>query len=290
MAPIDLNLVRAFTAVHRTGSFSEAAKGLGVPRSTVSRSVAALEDALGTRLFHRTTRKVATTRAGAALYDRLMPALTALEASLAELPDREDVPTGVLRITGTADVGAAVLAEAAARFTARYPQVRIDVLLTHEVIDLVRDGFDLALRISSKRRLDSSLVAQKVGDISIRLYASPSYLARAGEPRSVEELQDRDWVVSLPSGNLGLKALQPRVTVNDMYFLRETIKAGAGIGPLPSFITHADVAAGALVQVLPKWGAPTGVVHLVQPSRKHPPRKVTLFRELVVEILKQRPL
>ena len=288
MAPIDLNLVRAFAAVHDGGSFSAAALKLGVPRSTVSRSVASLESALGVRLFQRTTRKVATSTAGLALYDRLMPSLSALEASLAEVPEHEEVPSGTLRITTTVDLGAAVLAEATARFINRYPEVNVDVQLSNQIVDLVRDGFDLALRISTGRAASSTLVAQKVGSISLRLWASPAYLARRGEPKSIAELKDHQWLGD--DNRFGLRHAKPRLFVNDMFFLRETIKAGAGIGPLPGFLTDAEVAAGTLVPVLPKWAAPTGTVHLVQPSRKHQPRKVTAFRDVLVELLRQRPL
>lgn len=146
MQTIDLNLIRAFVAVHEAGSFSGAAARLGVPRSTVSRAVASLEGSLGVRLFHRTTRKVSTSTAGLELYERSAAPLGALEASLADLPEREEVPSGTLRVTTIADLGAAVVAEAVARFTARYPSVQVAVYLGSEMVDLVRGGFDLAMR------------------------------------------------------------------------------------------------------------------------------------------------
>lgn len=290
MAPIDLNLVRAFTAVHEAGSFSTAALKLEVPRSTVSRSVAALESALGTRLFQRTTRKVSTTSAGLALYDRLQPSLASLEASLAEVPEREEVPSGTLRVTSVADVGSAVLAEVCARFTARYPQTHLEVVLSNQVVDLVRDGFDFALRISLKNLKSSTLVSQRVGAISVRMYASPAYLARKGTPERLEDLAAHDFVVTASATSFGVRHVKPRLVVNEMQFLRETVKAGAGIGPLPSFLTHADVAAGALVRVLPKWGPAPVAVHLVQPSRKHQSPTAKAFRAMVLDVLAQRPL
>lgn len=275
--------------VHETGSFSLAAEKLGVPRSTVSRAVASLESALGTRLFQRTTRKVSTSTAGVALYERLIAPFTSLEASLAELPERVEVPSGRLRVTTTVDLGYAVLAEATARFTTRYPEVSVEVHLGNDVVDLVRDGFDLALRVSTRKQFSSSLVAQKVGAISIRLYASAAYLARRSEPRSLADLAGHDWVGS-GVGALKTKTLRSRIEVNEMTFVREAIKSGAGIGLLPSYLTTTDVLSGGLVQVIPKWAAPTGIVYLVQPSRQHQPRKVSAFRDVLVELLKQRPL
>ncbi|PTL81882.1 LysR family transcriptional regulator [Vitiosangium sp. GDMCC 1.1324] len=296
---MDLNLVRAFVAVHDTGSFSNAAERLGVPRSTVSRAVATLEESLGVLLFHRTTRKVSTSTAGAALYARMAPSLAALEASLEELPEREEEPSGTLRVTTTVDLGAMVLSEAVTRFTTRYPDTQVEVNLTNAVVDLVRDGFDLALRVSMKKPLrDSSLIARRVGTIVAQLHAAPVYLARRGVPRTPEELRSHDWVaypgtmqvlLAGPGSTADVDA-RPRITCNDMFFVREALKAGAGIGAIPSFMADAEVAAGTLVRVMPNWVGQTGAVYLVHPGRKHVPRKVTAFSELLAELLRQRPL
>lgn len=298
MATIDLNLVRAFAAVRDTGSFSAAAERLGVPRSTISRAIASLEGAVGARLFHRTTRKVSTSTAGAALYDRVAPALLALEGSLADLPEREELPTGTLRVTSTVDLGGAVLAEAAARYTARYPGTRLDVHLGNKVVDLVHGGFDLALRVSSRPLKDSSLVALKVGQLRMQLYAAPAYLLRKGTPRTPQELGAHEWVIyrgdqqSLLGSQLSrlVGDARQRIIGDDMSFIREALKAGGGIGALPSFIADAEVTAGTLVRVLPRWQGQSSTVYVVQSSRRNTPPKVTAFRELVAEILRQRPL
>src|SRR5262249_18315053 len=149
---------------------------------------------LGVSLFHRTTRRVSTSDAGVALFDRVAPSLQALEASLADVPERDAEPSGTLRITSTVDLGAIVLADAIARFSQRYPRVRVEVLLTTAVLDFVRDGIDLALRFSAKRLRDSTLVARKVGTLAMCLYASPSYLARNGTPRVPADLEAHDWI------------------------------------------------------------------------------------------------
>jgi DNA-binding transcriptional LysR family regulator len=298
MATIDLNLVRAFVAVHDTGSFSAAANRLGVPRSTVSRAVSALEDALGVLLFHRTTRKVATTAAGLALFHRVAPPLVTLDTSLADLPDREEVPSGTLRVTATSDIGTAVLAEVVTRFTARYPDTQVELHFTNDVVDLIRAGFDLALRISRGPLGDSSLIARKVGVVLFQLYAAPSYLARTGTPRTPADLRDHDMVAFRGAPALQLStaksksvvAARTRVTCDDMFFAREVLRTGGGIGALPTFIVDDDLASGVLARVLPRWVATAGAVYLVHPSRRHVPRKVTAFRDLLFEMLRQRPL
>lgn len=297
MAPIDLNRLHAFVAVHSGGSFSAAAARLGVPRSTVSRAVAALEASLDVRLFARTTRQVKTTAAGLALYDRVAPSLSKLETSLRELPRQEESPSGLLRITTIADLGTIVLAEAVSRYTARYPATQVELHFGHEVVDLVKDGFDLALRVLTRPPRSSTLVARKVGTVVVQLYAAPAYLARRPPPRSPAELRDYDWVSFAGSRGMGelvrhrdLRAVKARVTCQDAFFAREVLRTGGGIGVLPSFLADADVAAGTLVRVLPRWFMRTGTVRMVQPSRQHVPRKVTAFAELLLEMLRQRPM
>lgn len=297
MAPIDLNRLHAFAAVHEGGSFSAAAASLGVPRSTVSRAIAALEDELQLRLFQRTTRQVKITAAGVALYDRVVPSLRALETSVRELPRAEEAPAGRLRITSTADLGVMLLAEAVSRFTARHPRVQVEVHLDNQLVDLVREGYDLALRLTPRRLRSSTLRARKVGDIYIQLYAAPGYMARRGPPRTPADLRHYDWVSFGGSGPLRsivthreLRDVRPRVTCRDPMFAREVLRAGAGVGALPSFLADADVAAGALVRVLPRWLVRTGSVHLVHAHGAHRPPTVSAFMELLLEMLRLRPI
>jgi DNA-binding transcriptional LysR family regulator len=297
MAPIDLNLVRAVVAVHESGSFSAAAARLGVPRSTVSRAVSALEDALGVRLFQRTTRQVATTAAGVALVDRVRPCLADLERALTDVPEADEAPSGTLRITTTADLGATFLADVVARFVARYPQVEVDVHIHAALVDLVAGGFDLALRVANGPQRDSSLVVRKVGVAQFQLFASASYLARRGVPRLASELRAHDCVnfrgAPWPGNERASKrraTVAPRVQTDDMFFVRALIRAGAGIGGLPTFLAVEDLAAGTLVRVLPRWSYESGAVYLAHPARKHVPRRVTAFQQLATEALRQSPL
>jgi DNA-binding transcriptional LysR family regulator len=297
-APIDLNLLRAFAAVHASGSFSAAATTLGVPRSTVSRAVATLEEQLKLSLFQRTTRKVTTTPVGVSLFERVSSQLDSLAGALVDLPERADAPSGTLRLTTTPDLGSVVLAEAVARYLRRYPEVQVELELSARIVDLVSEGFDLALRIARSRPKSSTLVARKVGDIFLQLYASPSYLARHAAPRSPAEVSEHEWVTydTLPltlsharqSKTVVVPA--PRVRSNDMFFQREALRAGCGLGVLPSFLADADVTTGALVRVLPDWVVFRGGVVLVHPAHRHLPRKVSAFQELLLELLRQRPI
>ena len=297
-APIDLNLLRAFAAVHAAGSFSGAAATLGVPRSTVSRAVAALEELLKLSLFQRTTRKVTTTPVGLSLFERVAPQLESLDGALLDLPEQADAPSGTLRLTTTPDLGSVVLTEAVARYLRRYPAVQVELELSARVVDLVSEGFDLALRVARTRPKSSSLVARKVGEIVLQLYASPTYLARRAAPRSPAEASAHEWAaydtgpLSL-SGARGAKSVvvpTPRVLSNDMFFQREALRAGCGIGPLPSFLADADVTNGTLVRVLPDWVVFSSNVVLVRPAHRHLPRKVQAFQELLLELLRQRPI
>lgn len=297
IAPIDLNQVRAFAAVYETGRFSTAGERLGVPRSTVSRAVAALEEATGLLLFQRTTRMVRPTAAGTALFERTASSLRTLESGLVDLPESDNVPSGVLRVTATPDLAIAILAEVATRFTERHPQTSVDFLLTPRVVDLAREGFDLALRVAPKRLESSSLVVRRVGSLSIQLYASPQYLARRGQPSSPADLARHEWVGLRGVQSLPLSSAKrtmevdavPRIFSDDMTMGRELVRMGAGICWLPSFLADPDVAEGRLVRVLPRWTAPTGSVYLVHPTRRHVPARVTAFRDLLLETLKRRP-
>lgn len=293
---MDLNLLTVFEAVARTSSFSVAARELGLPKSSASRAIARLEDELDLQLLFRTTRQVSLTEAGTALYDRVTPLLRSVKAALGELPEREETPSGILKITAPVDLGVLFLAEVVTRYTARYPAVSVDVHLTGRVVDLVAEGFDVALRVAARLE-DSSLVVRRAAPVLLHLFASPLYLARRGTPRSEADLAEHDSV-SFRGGPQNLRVAAPRqvpagkrarIVCDDLLFVRDAVRAGAGIGLLPTFVAEPDVVAGRLVRILPRLERPAGHLHIVTPASKHVPRKVTAFRELVLELLRARP-
>jgi DNA-binding transcriptional LysR family regulator len=291
---MDLDLLSTFEAVARTASFSAAARELGRPKSSVSRGVSRLEAELGVPLLFRTTRHVSLSAAGTALYDRVTPLLASLRSALSEMPEREEQPSGALRVTAPVDLGALFLVEVATY--GPLPTVSIDLHLTGRLVDLVAEGFDVALRVSPGLR-DSSLVVRKAAPILARIYASPVYLARKGIPRTEAELEGHDWVV-FHAGPQRLKVPSPfaapsagsagRIACDDLLFVRDAIRAGAGLAMLPTFVAEPDLTAGTLVRVLPRYERQAGSLHIVTPASRHQPRKVTAFRDLVLELLRAR--
>lgn len=289
---MDLNLLRPFVLVAETSSFTLAAARLGVKRSSVSRAVAALERSLGVQLFSRTTRNVALTTAGADLFAKLGPRLASLEEALGSVPEREELPSGELRLTAPNDLGETFLPGILAGFCERYPGVRLDVRVTNRRVDLVGEGFDVGLRAAMKLS-DSSLVAKRLAKLELMAYASPTYLARAGAPKTAAEAASHAWVWFLgmkPPPSLPALADRPRIVADDFLFLANALRAGMGIGFLPPFHAQAGVAAGRLVRVLPRLTLPASSLYFVYPQAQHVPRKVTALRDYIVQYLAAHPL
>ncbi len=290
----DLNLLALFVAVADANSFSEAARRLGLPKSTVSRGVAQLEASLDTRLLHRTTRQASLTTAGTVLYERTAPLLSSLREAVGTLPEREETPSGDLRITVSADMAATFMPEVMSRFLLRYPSVRLDVLVTNRVVDIVSEGVDLALRVAGRKLTDSSLIIRRLTPIDVGLFASPLYLARKGTPRSAEDLAGHEWVrfrgLPLPVELEHTASAPGRLLGDDMLFLREMVRCGMGIGWLPTFLTHGLIASGELVRVVPGLVWSSSSLALVYARAQHVPRKVTAFRDFLLEHLASRPL
>jgi len=288
----DLNLLPLFVAVAETWSMSAAARNLGLPKSSVSRGVAALEESLGVQLFHRTTRKVALTTAGTAFYEKVRPHVAALRDITGGLPEQEAEPSGELRITSPVDMALTFLAPLAAEFSARYPAVQLDIRPTNQTVDLVGEGFDGALRVALKLS-DSTLVARRVSGLESAIYAAPTYLARRGPPRSASDVGAHDWVIhrhvkQLPPPLVAPE--RPRLVTDDLLFAHRAVREGMGLGLLPTFLARQDVTAGLLIRVLPTWGSKVGSLFFVHPRTEHVPRKVAAFRDFVLAFIAANPL
>jgi DNA-binding transcriptional LysR family regulator len=290
---MDLNLLSLFVTVADTSSFSEAARKLSLPRSSISRQIAELESALGVQLFHRTTRQVAISTAGAALYERVSPQLADMRRALGTLPERDELPSGLLRITVPADLGVTFMGDVLSGFAARYPGVTLDVRLSSHYVDLIAEGFDLALRISMNRLADSSLIARRLSGVALELYASPTYLARRGAIRSPEDTARHEWVSfrgTAPPPPFPKQARAPRIIGDDMLFVHRAVRAGLGIAFLPTFLAQEEVASGQLVRVLPRHTVRTGTLYLVHPKAQNVARKVSAFRDYLIDHLASHPL
>lgn len=287
-----------FVRVAQGGSFTKAARALGVPKSTVSRAVARLEDRTRVQLLERTTRAVRLTDAGRALAEEAAPHTEGLREALQVVGEEAAHPRGTVRITAAPDLSA-ILGELVARFSALHPTIGVEVDLSTRMVDLVRDGFDCAFRATSRKMDDASLVVRRLGVSHIQLYAAPSFVARHGTPRAPSELADYEHVLFRAKREARLVLLGPRgaraevrvtgrIVADEFPFLGATLRAGAGIGPLPVFHAAADVEAGRLVPVLPDWSWPAGDLLFVYPRGRHVPRRLALLRDFAVEELRGR--
>src|SRR2546430_11662617 len=243
MSTIDLNRVRLFIRVAEAGSFTSAARLCGLPTSSVSRAVAALERELAVRLIQRTTRRLQLTEAGRVYYESVSRALSGMDEAAAAVSELQDAPRGRVRITAPGDLGHWVLAPSLVRFATRYPEVQLEVSLTQRIVDLVHEGFDLALRIG--KLADNRLVARALGLVRAGIFAAPRYLKRRGRPRSVADVADHDcvlfrsvsgravWELAGPAGRQKIDG-RGAVAADDNQVLREAAAAWAGPAPLPA--------------------------------------------------------
>jgi len=298
-ATMMLDEIAVFVQVVEAGSFTAAARKRAVPKSTLSRGVTRLEDALRTPLLVRTARRVTLTDAGRAFYERVAPHVAGLRDAAQVAGEREEQPRGTLRVTAPVDVGEALLGDVFVRFMARYPQLRLDVDLSARHVNLVEEGFDVALRATQKLK-DSSLIARKVAEMEFHVFASPAYLARKGTPRAPDDLTKQDCVLFRPTDGHSEWAFtgegaERRVHVsgraggNELAFVRGMLRAGAGVGILPAFYAATDLAQGSLVRVLPAWAIPGGSLYVVYAGARHIPRKVVAFRDFLVESFAAKP-
>ncbi len=290
---MDLHRIAAFARVVEAGSFTGAAEALGVRKSSVSRAVAGLEAALGIRLLQRTTRRLSLTDAGRAYYERARDALASLEEAQQAAAALGAGPRGLVRLTAPTDLAGGV-APVVADFLGAHPAVRVEVSLTPRLVDLVKEGFDLAVRAGPLT--DSSLLARKLADTELGLFAAPAYLARAGRPRRLADLVRHEcvlyrspggtarWRLSGPRGEEEV-VVRGRVEGDEFAFVRAVVEAGMGVAFAPVGMFAAAVEARRAERVLPAFAQRTAPVHVVWPSRSFEPAAVALLREALVAAL-----
>jgi DNA-binding transcriptional LysR family regulator len=292
MSQPDLNLLPVFVAVAETWSLSAAARKLGLPKSSVSRGLTALEASLGVKLLHRSTRKVSLTTAGTAFYEKVRPWVAALADLTASLPEQEVEPSGTLRFTTPVDLGHTFLGPLVARFCERYPAIQLDIRPTNRFVDLEGEGFDAALRVAVQLT-DSTLVARRLCGLDMGLYAAPTYLARRGSPQAPEAVAAHDWLSLGPRELLPhpLTSMpRPRLVTDDLLFLHRALQEGLGLGLLPTYLAQQDVLSGRLVRLLESWSPWPRNLYFVHPRSEHVPRKVVALRDFLVTFLKAHPL
>ena len=284
--------MRTFVQVVDTGSFVGAAEPLDMSKAAVSRYVADLEARLGVRLLHRTTRRLSLTEDGEVFYLRCKELLGGLDAAEAEVTARSGDAVGQLRVNAPVSFGILYLAPVWAAFKARHPQVSFDVTLSDRVVDIVEEGFDLAIRITQLQ--NSSLISRRLASTRMVLCASPTYLARQGTPVHPSELvqhhilaysywSSRDeWAFDGPDGVVVVKTT-PCLRSNNGDTCRAVALAHEGIILQPSFLVGQDLAQGTLVELCPGYRALEMGIHAVYSSRKHVAPKVRLLIDFLVE-------
>jgi DNA-binding transcriptional LysR family regulator len=285
--------ITAFAKVVETGSFARAAERLGVSVSAVSRQVAELEEHLDARLLNRTTRRLSLTESGRAFYERCVQLLADLEEAEQSAHAGSAKPRGTLRLTCATTFGVRHLAPAIVAFAERYPDMRFDVELSDRAVDLVEEGFDVAVRIGSIG--SQNLVGRKVGEMHPVCCAAPAYLARRGEPKQPEDLAAHAcltyeyaslrnlWSFRDRQGrDRGVRVTGP-IHTNSGSLLATLAVAGLGIIVEPDFQVGPDVRAGRLVSILRGFDFAPANIYVVYPSRRHLSAKVRAFTDFLSE-------
>ena len=281
--------MRVFVEVVDTGSFSGAAKRLGVARSAISRHVAALEQAYGVRLLNRTTRRLSLTEAGRIYYESCVRILAESDAVTLHMQQLQELPAGTLRVAGPTSFGPQ-LATLVQRFHEQYSGVTVELRLDDRVIDMVEEGIDVSVRIGWLE--DSRLIARRLCEADRILCASPAYLEQHGRPRTPSQLTAHKCIVFslLPTpcqwqftrrNQRETIHIGSRLRTNSSIALRELVKSGAGIAPLSRFLVREDIRTGQLEQLLPEYDCGSAGIYAVYQDRRYLQPKVRLFIELM---------
>jgi len=291
-----MDAIAIFVKVVEAGSFSGAARRLGMPKTTVSAKVAGLEKRLGVRLIQRTTRKLRMTEAGETYFHHCAIAIREVEMGEAALQSAKEKPSGVLRVTAPVELGHAFLPRIARAFATKYPDLSLELTLTNQVVDLVEEGIDLAIRFAGALK-DSSLIARRFIEIRSDLWASPKYVKGLGKPTHPRDLANAAFVthpfqkgsVLLTNGKSDFEVLmKERVQTNDVGLIKALIVLGESIAWLPDYLTADAAEAGKLVRVLPQWRPKQqqrGICYFVYAGRQYALPKVESFIQTALELV-----
>jgi len=292
----DLNEILIFARVVQTGSFVAAARELEMPKSTVSRKVAELEARLGARLLHRTTRKLSVTEEGQAFALHAARVVAEAEEATLAVGRMQETPRGTLRVTSPLNFG--FLGPIVVRFLERYPEVDVELACTDRVVNLIEEGFDLAIRVGQLP--DSSLISRPLGALRSYVAASSNFLEKHGTPGEPSDLEQLDcvvfgagvnpktWRLSRGSASVAVE-VRARLMVNDFDFVDEAVLAGLGVGMLPAFRGIQYLRGHRLEQVLADWSSPSIPIHAVYPSSRHLSPKVKALLDHLREQLTPPP-
>jgi DNA-binding transcriptional LysR family regulator len=288
----DFDAMQTFVAVLRTGSFRGAALSLRIPRSTVSQRVARLEEHLGVRLLERTTRTLRPTSAGRAYFDRCAHILADVEEADRAVTEEDRAPRGVLRVASSLLFGHSFLSPIAAEFALRHPEVEVEVVATNRRVNVVEEGFDLAVMFMDVND-DSSLVARKLESAEHRCCASPAYVAAHGAPKSPEDVRSHSCIVYGENRQAVWRfergedkrrvAIHGRMSVNSFLMAHDAALRGVGIACLPTFLCGEEFRAGRLVSLFPDWLVNRTEMRVVYPSNRYLAPRVRLFIDALIK-------
>lgn len=291
VAPSSIEM-NVFVAAVDAGGFSAAARLLDLTPSAVSKQISRLETRLGARLLNRSTRRISLTAAGREFYDRSRTILADIDEAERAVGQASAVPQGTLRVTASISFGQRQIVPLIPDFTARYPNVRVEVIFSDRMIDIIEDGVDVAVRVSAPS--DSALIARQLVPDRRVVCASPDYLAQRGQPNAPEDLSRHNaliystvysdtWRFDGPAGSRAVR-VPSSFAANSGEAIRDMAIAGHGIARLATFLVGPDIKAGRLVELLPDWRDPQeNIIHAVFPSRRLVPPATRAFVDFLVE-------
>lgn len=289
-----LTSMKIYCSVVESASFAAAARRLRLSRAVVTKHVASLEDRLHVRLLERTTRKLSVTEVGGRYYERCAQILAEVEEAEREAQQATATPRGTLRISAPHHFAPAHIAPYLAEFRRRHPEVELDISLSDRFVDLIEEGFDVAIRISDMLA-ESSLVARRLAPCRFVVCGAPGYFRRHGEPRAPDDLakhpclgytlspRERSWVFACPDDKRHVVHVNGPLRSNSGDLLRVSALSGAGVVLLPTFLAGADLEAGRLKAVLADYRVQEYGIYAVYPSRKHLSAKVKAFIDFLAE-------
>jgi len=292
---MDLNALVVFAKVAETNSFSEAARRLGIPVSTVSRRVAELENQLGVRLLDRSTRNLRLTDLGSEVLEHALRSVESVETIQNIISNQRSSVRGTLRLSAPPSISDTLLTPLVTAFQASYPEVRVQILITERMVDHISDGVDIAFRLGALK--DSSLVALKLLTYRHQLVASPVYLEKCNPPENPQDLlrhrlvafshwkPESSWTF-LDANGKGEQTVtfQPYLSMNDYVGLTTALLAGGGIGDLPPVVQPGLMRDGRLVEVMPNWRFRALDLSLVHLGNRHMPRPLRLFKDFAAQM------
>lgn len=280
MAFENLDDLHYFARVIEHRGFTAAARRIGVPKSKLSRRIAALEDRLGVRLIQRTTRGFSVTEVGWAYHRHCLAVVAEAEMAQAVIDRMRAEPRGLVRVACPAPLLQSSVARSISRFLADHPQVRIQIEATNRAIDVIEEGFDLALRVRVPPLEETGLVVRTLAGRGNVLAAGRALLERRGRPAAPADLarydtldmvgpgRDHGWRLTGPDGSVATVAHQPRLITDELSTLRQATLDGLGVAVLPELLIRDDIRRGDIEILLPRWTLPGGIVHAVFPSRR----------------------